>query len=617
MKRMVGLLVLLTLAGCAERDADGELVRVPRLPVPVALELDEGGRPLFELLAEAQVLYRGNGEEPQTLDPHLAEGVPSANILRDLFEGLTTTDPDGRIVPGAAIHWDISRDGLTYTFYLDPNGRWSNGDAVTAEDFVWSWRRLVDPQTAAGYSRMLAPVANASAILAGDDDPANLGVSALNETTFQVLLDDPTPYFLGLLTHPTTYPVHRPSYEAHGNAHVRPGNLVSNGAFVLADWQVRARVELVRNLHYRDAANVIIERVVYFPFEDENTEFNRFRAGDLHWTFQVPSGQFRWLTENMEDALMVAPWFGTYFFSFNLTRYPFQENPDLRRALNLAIDRDIITERVSRFGEIPTFNLVPAGLPDYQPPVPEYAEWTQAEREAEALRLYLAAGYSESNPLTVELRYNTSENHRRIAVAMAAMWKQVLGVRTRMVNEEFRVFLQNRAQRRVTQVFRAGWIGDYQDAFSFLELFHSAHGRNDAGYNNPSFDRLLEQIAAERIPARRRNLMVEAERKLLADQVILPVFTYVSKRLVDPRLQGWQENVMDQHLSRHMFLVRKKDELSDSADPVDPLDQTPTESATPEPEEQHGNQAPEANGLSLSSAHPVSLSVLADRGQPC
>ncbi len=617
MKRMVGLLVLLTLAGCAERDADGELVRVPRLPVPVALELDEGGRPLFELLAEAQVLYRGNGEEPQTLDPHLAEGVPSANILRDLFEGLTTTDPDGRIVPGAAIHWDISRDGLTYTFYLDPNGRWSNGDAVTAEDFVWSWRRLVDPQTAAGYSRMLAPVANASAILAGDDDPANLGVSALNETTFQVLLDDPTPYFLGLLTHPTTYPVHRPSYEAHGNAHVRPGNLVSNGAFVLADWQVRARVELVRNLHYRDAANVIIERVVYFPFEDENTEFNRFRAGDLHWTFQVPSGQFRWLTENMEDALMVAPWFGTYFFSFNLTRYPFQENPDLRRALNLAIDRDIITERVSRFGEIPTFNLVPAGLPDYQPPVPEYAEWTQAEREAEALRLYLAAGYSESNPLTVELRYNTSENHRRIAVAMAAMWKQVLGVRTRMVNEEFRVFLQNRAQRRVTQVFRAGWIGDYQDAFSFLELFHSAHGRNDAGYNNPSFDRLLEQIAAERIPARRRNLMVEAERKLLADQVILPVFTYVSKRLVDPRLQGWQENVMDQHLSRHMFLVRKKDELSDSADPVDPLDQTPTESATPEPEEQHGNQAPEANGLSLSSAHPVSLSAPADRGQPC
>ncbi len=551
-------LAMLVVSGCAERNDEGEVIRAPRLPVPVALEFDEDDRILPELLAEAQVLMRGNGEEPQTLDPHLAEGVPSANILRDLFEGLTTTDPDGRIVPGAAIHWDISRDGLTYTFYLDPNGRWSNGDEVTAEDFVWSWRRVVNPQTAAAYSRMLAPVANATAILAGEAEPDTLGVTALNETTFQVRLDDPTPYFLGLLTHPTTYPVHRDSFETHGNAHVRPGNLVSNGAFVLDEWQVRSRVELVRNIHFRDAANVVIERVVYFPFEDENTEFNRFRAGDLHWTYQVPSGQFRWLSEHMAEALMIAPWFGTYFFSFNLTRYPFEDNLELRQALNLAIDRDIITERVSRFGEIPTFNLVPAGLPDYEPPLPEFAEWTQEEREEEARRLYQRAGYSETNPLTVELRYNTSENHRRIAVAMAAMWKQVLGVRTRMVNEEFRVFLQNRAQRRVTQVFRAGWIGDYQDAFSFLELFHSAHGRNDAGYNNASFDRLLEQIAAERIPARRRNLMVEAERTLLADQVILPVFTYVSKRLVDPRLKGWQENVMDQHLSRHMFLVKER-----------------------------------------------------------
>jgi oligopeptide transport system substrate-binding protein len=221
----------------------------------------------------------------------------------------------------------------------------------------------------------------------------------------------------------------------------------------------------------------------------------------------VPSNQFRWLRQNLDEALMVAPWFGTYFFSYNLTREPFLDNPDLRRALNLAIDREIITERVSQFGEIPTFNLIPPDLPDYDSPVPEQADWTQAEREEEARRLYQRAGYSESNPLTVELRYNTSENHRKIAVAMAAMWKQTLGVRTRMVNEEFRVFLQNRAQRRVTEIFRSGWIGDYQDAFTFLELFHSGHGRNDAGYDNPRFDRLLEQIAAERIPALRRNLM--------------------------------------------------------------------------------------------------------------
>jgi len=545
--------------GCAEHD-DGEPVQPPpRLPEPVEAAFNDDGRPLPDVLAEQQVVHRGNGEEPQTLDPHLAEGVPSANILRDLFEGLTTTSPDGRIVPGAALHWDISRDGLTYTFFLRPEARWSNGESLTAADFVWSWRRAVDPETGASYGRMLAPVVNAGAILSGELPAVELGVEALNETTFQVRLEDPTPYFLGLLTHPTTYPVWRPGLETFGSSHVRPGNLVSNGAYQLIDWQVRSRIELARNPHYHGVESVAVEGVVYYPFEDENTEFNRFRAGDLHWTYQVPSNQFRWLQNNLSEALMVAPWFGTYFFSFNLTRAPFEDNLALRQALTLAIDRRILTEHVSQFGEIPTFNLVPPGLPDYVPPEVEWAEWSQEEREQEARRLYRQAGFSESQPLSVELRYNTSENHRKLAVAVAAMWKQVLGTRTRLVNEEFRVFLQNRAQRRVTEVFRAGWIGDYQDAFSFLELFHSAHGRNDAGYNNPRYDRLLERIAAERIPARRRNLMAEAERMILADQVILPVYVYVSKRLVDPRLKGWEENVMDYHLTRYMYLLRARE----------------------------------------------------------
>ncbi len=563
------LIVVILLAGCGAPgdDAPGT-EQAPNMVMPVEARFDQAGRPLAEVLADAQVLHRGNGEEPQTLDPHLAEGVPASNILRDLFEGLTSTAPGGRIVPGAAAHWDISRDGLTYTFYLDPAANWSNGDPVTAEDFVASWQRVVDPETGAAYGRMLAPVVNAEAIFAGDKPPSALGVSALNESTFQVRLEDPTSYFLGLLNHHTTYPVHRPSLEAHGSKHVRPGNLVSNGAYVLDDWQVRSRIELTRNPHFRDATNVVIERVVFYPFEDENTEFNRFRAGDLHWTYQVPSNQFRWLENNLPEALMVSPWFGTYFFSFNLTREPFKDSRELRQALTLAIDRTIITDRVSRFGEIPTFHLVPPGLPEYRSPELEVADWTQEEREQEARRLYAAAGYSESNPLTVELRYNTSENHRKIAVAMAAMWKQTLGVRTRLINEEFRVFLQNRAQRRVTQVFRAGWIGDYQDAFTFLELFHSEHGRNDAGYSNPRFDRLLERIAGERVPARRRNLMVEAERMLLADQVVLPVFVYVSKRLVDPRLGGWEENIMDHHLTRHMYLLRGADEPDDPDEPA-------------------------------------------------
>ena len=238
---------------------------------------------------------------------------------------------------------------------------------------------------------------------------------------------------------------------------------------------------------------------------------------------------------------------------------------------------------MTQFGEIPTFNLVPEGLPDYPPPVPEHADWTQEAREARAVELYRQAGYDEERPLTVELRYNSSENHRKIAVAIAAMWKQVLGVQTRLINEEFRVFLQNRQLKRNTEVFRAGWIGDYQDAFTFLELFHSEHRRNDSGYANPRYDRLLEQIAEERIPARRRNLMVEAERMLLADQVVLPVYTYVTKRLVDPLLKGWEENVMDFHPSQHMFFVRAAN--AEPAAQAPSFDESESEDAEPDSED--------------------------------
>ena len=571
---LAGLVFLaaLVLPGCTS-PTDELDEPAPTLPRPVEVVLGEDGLPIESLLADEQVLHRGNGEEPETLDPHLAEGVPAANLMRDLFEGLTSTAPDGQVIPGAARRWDISRDGLTYTFYLRPEARWSNGDRLTADDFVWSFRRAVNPETGASYGRMLSPVKNAEAIFAGERPPEDLAVEALNEHTIQIRLQAPTPYFLGLLNQPTTYPVHRESFEEYGSGHVRPGRLVSNGAFALDDWQVRSRIDLERNEYYWGADRVLLDRVVYYPFEDESTEFYRFRAGDLQWTYQVPSNQFRWLKRNMEEALSVHPWFGTYFFSFNLTREPFQGNLALRRALNLAINREILTERVSQFGEIPTYNLIPEGLPGYEPPVPEYADWSQERREEEARRQYHLAGYSERNPLTVELRYNTGENHRKIAVSIAAMWKEALGVRTRLINEEFRVFLQNRAQRRVTQVFRAGWIGDYQDPYTFLELFHSRHGRNDAGYKSPSYDRLLRQISEERIPARRARLMVEAERRLLADQVILPVYVYMTRRLVHPTLKGWQENVMDYHLSKYMYLVRETTGEADQVDEEEPVEE--------------------------------------------
>lgn len=565
--------VLLAAAGLLSACGDGT-EREPgarsmaRQPVP--LVLNEDSQPDPAVLAAEQVLHRDNGEEPQTLDPHLAEGVPASNILRDLFEGLIAEAPDGRIVPGVAMRWNISRDGRTYTFYLRRDAAWSNGDPLRAEDFVWSLRRSADPATASNSANMLLPIENAAEVLSGRQPPETLGVEALDDYTLQIRLTDPTPYFLGLLTHSSTYPVHRPSLERHGARFSRPGNLVSNGAFVLEDWVVRSRIVLARNERYWDADRTLLERVVYYPLEDQSTALKQYRAGKLHWTYEVPNNQFQWLRRNHPDELVVTPWLGSYFFGFNLRREPFVASPRLRKALVLALDRALITEKVTQFGEQPSFTLVPPGIGEYVSPLPEYAGWTQEERDAEARRLYAAAGYTENDPLRIEIRYNTSENHKKVALAIASLWKQVLGVQATLVNEEWKVFLQNRSQGVLTQVFRAGWIGDYADPYSFLQLFHTDHGRNDYGFSNSLYDSLLEQIAAERIPARRRRLMQEAERLLLEESPIIPVYTYVTKRLVDPRLKGWAHNVMDHHYSKHMFLLKTAEDAAQDGTPPGP-----------------------------------------------
>lgn len=546
---------LLTLAACAERGGENGSP-ADRRQQPVELVLLEDGRPDPAVLAEEQVVYRGNGEEPETLDPHLAVGIPTSHILRDLFEGLTSESPEGDVIPGAALRWNISRDARTYTFYLRRDLRWSNGDPLTALDFLFSLRRAANPVTAANSARMLLPILNASEVLAGELPVEELGVSLLDEFTLQITLTGPTPYFLGLLTHPIAYPVNRKSLEQQGDQFSRPGNLVSNGAYTLISWALRVEIILEKNPLFREADQTLVERVHYLPIEDQSTEVKAFRSGEIDWTNEVPNNQFKWLQEHYPNELVVSPWMGSYFFGFNLTREPFVDNPSLRMALILAVDRQILADKVAQFGEQPSYALVPPGIDGYVPFSPEYADWTQADRNHEARRLYEQGGYSEDRPLRIEIRYNTSDNHKKMALAVASMWKQVLGVNSTLVNEEFRVFLQNRAQRVVTQVFRAGWVSDYNDPYSFLELFRSGHGRNDYGYANSIFDALLDQVGTERVQARRERLMFEAERVLMSDNVIIPLYTYVTKRLVSSQLRGWKNNVMDHHQTRHMFKLK-------------------------------------------------------------
>jgi len=507
-------------------------------------------------LAEVQVLHWGNGAEPQSLDPHQSQGVPGSNIQRELFEGLVNEAPDGELIPGAAESWEISADGLTYTFSLRADALWSNGDPVVAEDFVYSLRRSLDPATLSRYTFILNPIVNAREIAAGERPTTDLGALALDEYTLEIRLESPTPYFLGLLTHSSSYPVHRASVDAHGERYTRAGNLVSNGAFQLGDWVVQSHVQVIRNPYYWDNDKTILDEVFFHNTEDKSAEIRRYRADEIDITYAAISRrQLPWIRENIPDELVIAPYLGTYYYSFNLTRPPFEDNLELRRALALAIDRDIITQQVTTSGEISAFGWVPP-VSGYVGQTMREASWTQAEREDEARRLYALAGYSADNPLATEIMYNTEEDHKRIALAISAMWKQVLGADVSILNQEWKVFLDTRSAMTDTQVFRNAWIGDYNDAFTFAELYQSGGGLNNTGWANEEYDRLLGLAAVENDLVQRADYLQQAEAVLLEELPIMPIYFYVSVRLVKPWVGGLSSNIMDHHRSKDYYILK-------------------------------------------------------------
>ena len=523
-------------------------------PASGAAQTEIGGASGAEL-AEQQVLRVGNGAELQSLDPHRSEDTASAAVQRDLYEGLVSEGKSGELVPGVASDWTVSDDGKTYVFRMRPEARWSNGDPLTANDFVFSLRRGVDPKTVSVYSYILTPILHADEITAGKRPPEDLGVRAMDEHTLEITLANPTPYFLGLLTHSMAYPVHRGSLEQHGDQFTRPGNLVGNGAFMLDDWVVQSHVKVVRNPSYWDNANTKLDEVWFYATEDQTAELQRFRALELDQTEIIPAAQISFIRENLPKELVIAPYLGSYYYGFNVTRPPFKDNPKLRRALSLAVNRDIITKQVLNLGQISSYGFVPPIMGYTQQQMPE-AGWTQAEREAEAKRLYAEAGYGAQNPLRTQIMYNTQEDHRRVAVAIAQMWKQVLGVEAEILNQEWKVFIDTRNQKRDTQVYRQGWIGDYNDPFTFIELLRSTAGQNDTGYNNPEYDRLVAASQSAHDPASRMDLLQQAERVMIADMPILPLYIYVRARLVQQWVGGYEPNIMDHHHHKYMYILK-------------------------------------------------------------
>lgn len=505
--------------------------------------------------ADPTTLRRGNGADPDTLDPQRARTDSTFNVLRDLFEGLTAVGPDGHAVPAAAESWTVSADGREYTFQLREGLRWSNGDALVAGDFVAGMRRLVDPATASQYAQVFEPVVNAAAITRGELGTGQLGVSAPDDRTVVIRLANPAPYLLGLLAQPGTFPVHGPTLAAHGMEFARPGRLVSNGAFVLEDWVVGSHVSVRRNRNYWNDAATRLERVRFVHHADAGTEFRQYRAGELDVSYVVPPQQYAWIREHLPGELRVTPQLSVYYYGFNLTRPPFKDDPGLRRALSLVIDRERLTSAVTGVGEAPAYGWVPRGVADYTPQQFDYAGRSYEERVREARELYRAAGYSPERPLRVEIRYNSGEVHNRLAVAVAAMWKDALGVEASLYAEEFRALLQSIQAREDTQVFRSSWVGDYNDAYSFLQLLQSSFGINLTGYSNPRFDELLAQAVRQPDLARRRALLEEAERVMLADHPVLPLYFYVNKHLVKPYVRGWTDNVMNVQYSKDLSLA--------------------------------------------------------------
>lgn len=503
--------------------------------------------------AAAGELRRGNGSEPDSIDPQLARMEAAMTILRDCYEGLASMAPDGSAVPGAAESWAVSEDGRTYTFVLRASARWSNGDIVLAEDFAYAFRRLVDPATASQYALMLEPVENAADIVAGRQPPAALGVSAPDDRTLIVRLAAPSPYFTAMLSHPSTFPVHRATLAARGSEFARPGVAVTNGAFVPVEWQIGSHILAKRNPYYwNDAANRL-DAVRYVHVADPVTELTRFRAGDLDVTYTVPPGEVARLERELPGQLRIAPHVGVYYYGLALDLPPFKDSPKLRQALAMAIDREVLTQQVLGDGERPALGWVPEGIAGYAPQRFPWAMLDDAARIAEARRLYAEAGYSERRPLQVELRSSKSPIHDRIALAVTAMWKQHLGAEVGLRSEDFRV-LKAAIDAREAALFRASWIGDYNDAYSFLQLLKGGFGINLPRYASAKFDQLL--AAAQGASGEERAaLLAAAERQLLEDAPLIPLYFYVSKHLVAPRVSGWYDNVMNVTYSKDLSIA--------------------------------------------------------------
>ncbi|KWZ92011.1 periplasmic oligopeptide-binding protein [Citrobacter freundii] len=508
-------------------------------------------------LAEKQTLVRNNGSEVQSLDPHKIEGVPESNINRDLFEGLLISDVDGKPSPGVAEKWE-NKDFKVWTFHLRKDAKWSDGTPVTAQDFVYSWQRLANPNTASPYASYLqyGHIVNIDDIIAGKKPITDLGVKALDDHTFEVTLSEPVPYFYKLLVHSSVSPVPRAAVEKFGEKWTQPANIVTNGAYKLKDWVVNERIVLERNTNYWDNAKTVINQVTYLPISSEVTDVNRYRSGEIDMTYNnMPIELFQKLKKEIPNEVHVDPYLCTYYYEINNQKAPFND-VRVRTALKLALDRDIIVNKVKNQGDLPAYSFTPPYTDGAKLVEPEWFKWSQEKRNEEAKKLLAEAGYTAEKPLTFDLLYNTSDLHKKLAIAAASIWKKNLGANVKLENQEWKTFLDTRHQGNY-DVSRAGWCADYNEPTSFLNMVLSDSSNNTVHYKSPAFDKLIADTLKVTDEAQRSELYSKAEQQLDKDSAIVPVYYYVNARLVKPWVGGYSgKDPMDNIHVKDLYIIK-------------------------------------------------------------
>ena len=491
-------------------------------------------------LAAKQELIKGNGDEVQSLDPHKIEGVPEANVSYDLLEGLVINNTNGQPVPGVAESWD-NKDGKVWTFHLRNNAKWSNGELVTAQDFVYSWQRLADPKTASPYASYLqyGHLENIDEIIAGKKKPDQLGVKALDAHTLQVTLTESVPYFYKLLIHPSMSPVYKPAIDKFGEKWTQPENWVGNGAYKLQDHIINERIVVVRNPQYWDNADTKLDKVTFLPIPSEVSDVNRYFSNggsDMTYT-NLPIELFKKLQRDNPKELHVDPYLCTYYYEINNQKAPFND-PRVRAALKLGLDRDIMVNKVLAQGQQPAWSYTPPAIDGANITKPEWVSWSQDKRNEEAKKLLAEAGYTADKPLTFELLYNTSDLHKKLAIAAASIWKKNLGVNIKLNNQEWKTFLDTRHQGNF-DVARAAWCADYNEPTSFLNTMLSDSSNNTSHYKSADYDKAIAAAMAAGDDKTRSSAYTQAEQILDKDSVIAPVFYYANTRLVKPYVGGY------------------------------------------------------------------------------